>query len=67
MSAALLALAAACNAFAKWVDWKVLTHKETTINALEDEMDALAADGSPNAKLRLERLAGRLRASRSGQ
>ena len=27
---------------------------------LEDEMDRLAADGSPAAKLRLERLSGRL-------
>ena len=27
---------------------------------LEDEMDSLAADGSPAAKLRMERLSGRL-------
>ena len=31
---------------------------------LEDEMDSLAADGSPAAKLRLERLSGRLQLER---
>lgn len=64
MTAILAALAAACNAYAKWVDWQLATHKETTTNALQDEIDTLAADGSPHAKLRMERLAGRLRAIR---
>ena len=60
VSAILSAIAAACNAYAKWVEWQLATHKETTTNALEDEMDRLAADGSPAAKLRLERLQPRL-------
>ena len=41
VSAILLAIAAACNAYAKWVEWQLTTHKETTTNALEDEMDRL--------------------------
>lgn len=32
---------------------------------LEDEIDRLAADGSPAAKLRLERLSGRLKLERN--
>jgi len=62
MNAVLMAIAAACNAYAKWVEWQLATHKETTTNALQDEIDALAADGGPAAKLRIERLAQRLRA-----
>ena len=60
MSALLDALAAAGNAYAAWVDWQ----RETEIDRIEDEMDALAADGSAAAKLRLERLAARLRRKR---
>lgn len=38
------------------LDWKKKTYKETRTNELDDEIDVLAADGSPAAKLRLERL-----------
>ena len=34
------------------------------VYGLEDEIDRLAADGSPAAKLRLERLSGRLSVER---
>ena len=34
------------------------------VYALEDEVDRLAADGSPTAKLRLERLSRRLQIER---
>jgi hypothetical protein len=51
------ALAAALNAFVVWVQWQ----REKEIDHLEDEIDRLAADGSPLAKLRIERLAKRRR------
>lgn len=51
----LAALTSACTAFAEWVKWQ----RETEIDRLEDEMDRLAADGSPAAKLRMERLGKR--------
>lgn len=57
LSAFLAAFTAACKAYVARLEWEKLTHKETTLNALEDEMDVLAADGSPAAKLRMERLA----------
>jgi len=56
LTALLAALAEGCKAYCARVAWEMATHKEETRNAYEDEMDALAADGSPAAKLRLERL-----------
>ena len=35
--------------------------REHEIDKIEDEIDALAADGSPASKLRMERLAKRLK------
>ena len=55
MNALLAAIAAACTAYSEWVRWQ----RETQIDTIEDEIDILAADGSPAAKLRLERLAQR--------
>ena len=60
MTALLAAIAAACHAYCEHVRWKILTHTDT----FEDEIDRLAADGSPAAKLRLARLEGRLRRHR---
>jgi hypothetical protein len=63
--AALLALLAPLiPALIALMEWKQTTHKPTYENGLEDEIDALANDGSPAAKLRLERLAQRLKRSR---
>ena len=44
------------------LEWKKTTHKETTTYELQDKIDECAADGSPAAKLRLERYAQRLAA-----
>ena len=54
------ALAAACNAYVKRAEWEMKTHKERTLNELEDEKLRLADDGSPAAKLRLEIIAKRI-------
>ena len=35
--------------------------REKEIDAIEDQIDALAADGSPASKLRIERLAKRIK------
>ena len=48
----LLAIIAACNAYAAWIKWQ----QETEIDQIEDEIDKLAAIGTPIAKLRIERL-----------
>jgi len=45
------------KAYVAMLNWKRRRH----IYELEDEIDSLAADGSPNAKLRIERLSRRLR------
>jgi hypothetical protein len=55
MNALLLAISAACNAYASWVQWQ----RETEIDRLEDEIDRLAAIGDVASKLRIERLAQR--------
>ena len=57
----LSALTAALTAFTEWVRWKRETYLESKIEALEDEMDTLAANGSPAAKLRMERISQRLK------
>ena len=56
----LSALNAALNAWVAWVQWR----QETEIDRIEDEIDALAANGSPASKLRLERLGQRLKRKR---
>ena len=55
MNTLLVALAAACNAYASWVAWQ----RETEIDRIEDEIDRLAAIGDAASKLRIERLAQR--------
>lgn len=48
------------KAYVAMLNWK----KRRYIYELEDEIDELAADGSPSAKLRIERLAKRLKFER---
>lgn len=55
MNSLLLAIAAACNAYASWVAWQ----RETEIDRIEDEIDKLATVGDAASKLRIERLATR--------
>jgi hypothetical protein len=56
VSALLLAITAALNAYVAWCNLQ----RETHTDRLEDEIDRLADDGSPAAKLRLLRLGQRL-------
>jgi len=56
MNTFLLAVIAACKAYASSVQWR----QETQLDRIEDEIDRLASDGSPASKLRMERLALRL-------
>ncbi len=51
------ALTAALNAFVEYIRWK----RDRRIDDLEDELDRLAADGSPSSKLRIERIARRIK------
>ena len=53
-------LTAALEAYIAYADWR----QRTFVYELEDEIDRLAADGSPSAKLRIERLAKRLERER---
>lgn len=55
MNTLLVALAAACHAYASWVAWQ----RESEIDRIEDEIDRLAAIGDSASKLRIERLAQR--------
>jgi len=50
-------LTAALEAYVETLKFK----RRLFIYKLEDEIDSLASDGSPSAKLRLERLSKRLR------
>ena len=50
------ALTAALNAFVEYIRWK----RDRRLDDLEDELDRLAADGSPSSKLRIERIARRI-------
>ena len=61
MNAFLAALTAACNAYVEWVKWQ----RETSIDDIEDEIDHLAAVGDGSSKLRIERLAQRLKRKRT--
>ena len=54
-------LTAALRAFIANLEWK----QRNYIYELEDAIDELAADGSPAAKLRIERLAKRLERERT--
>lgn len=56
----LAAITAALEAYVAWVQWQ----RETEIDRIEDEIDRLAADGSPSAQLRLLRLGKRLQRKR---
>jgi hypothetical protein len=51
------ALTAALNAFVEYIRWK----RDRRLDDLEDELDRLAADGSPSSKLRIERIARRIK------
>ena len=53
-------LKAALSSYSIYTNYKHRKH----IYDLEDEVDRLAADGSPTAKLRLERLSRRLQLER---
>ena len=53
-------ITAALEAYIAYADWR----QRTYVYELEDEIDNLAADGSPAAKLRLERLSKRLKRER---
>jgi len=54
-------LTAALRAFVAHLEWK----QRNYIYELEDAIDELAADGSAAAKLRIERLAARLKRERT--
>jgi hypothetical protein len=54
------ALTAALNAFVEYIRWK----RDRRLDDLEDELDRLAADGSPSSKLRIERIAKRIKRER---
>ena len=54
------AIIAACQAYVAWVQHQ----RETTIDQIEDEIDRLAADATPAAKLRIARLGKRLQFKR---
>lgn len=53
-------LTAALNAYIEYVRLQ----KDKRIDSLEDELDRLAADGSAASKLRIERIAQRLKRER---
>ncbi len=54
------ALTAALNAFVEYIRWK----RDRRIDDLEDELDRMADDGSPASKLRLLRIAKRIKRER---
>ena len=51
---------AALEAYVAYAKWR----QRTFVYKMEDEMDSLAADASPVSKLRIERLAKRLKQER---
>lgn len=59
-TALLVALTAACNAYAGWV----ARQREIEVDKIEDEIDRLATVGDGASKLRIERLAQRLQRKR---
>ena len=52
---------AALEAYIAYAKWR----QRTFVYRMEDEMDSLAADASPVSKLRIERLAKRLKQERT--
>ena len=60
MSAFIRLLTAALNAYIENIRLK----RDTRLDDLQDELDRLAADGSPASKLRLERVAQRIKRER---
>ena len=54
-------LTAALEAYIAYAKWR----QRTYVYELEDEIDTLAADGSPAAKLRIERLSQRVKRERT--
>ena len=54
-------LKAALQAYIAYAEWR----QRTFVYKMEDEMDSLAADASPVSKLRIERLAKRLKRERT--
>ena len=52
---------AALEAYIAYAKWR----QRTFVYKMEDEMDSLAADASPVSKLRIERLAKRLKRERT--
>jgi hypothetical protein len=52
---------AALEAYIAYAKWR----QRTFVYKMEDEMDSLAADASPVSKLRIERLAKRLKQERT--
>lgn len=61
LTALFTAASEALKAYCKHTEWKMKTHKETTINTLEDEKLRLADSATPTDKLRLEVIAARLK------
>ena len=53
-------LTAALQAYVEHIRWQ----RDRYIDGLEDRLDALAADGSADSKLRIERIAKRLKRER---
>ncbi len=53
-------LTAALQAYVEHIRWQ----RDRYIDGLEDRLDALAADGDPASKLRMERVAKRLKRER---
>ena len=54
-------LTAALEAYIAYANWR----QRTYVYDLEDNIDALASDGSPASKLRMERLAKRVERERT--
>jgi CRISPR/Cas system-associated endoribonuclease Cas2 len=54
------AIAGLCNAYVAWVQYTL----ETELDRIEDEIDSLARNGDAASKLRIERLAKRLKFKR---
>ena len=54
-------LKAALQAYVAYAEWR----QRTYVYKMEDEVDDLAADASPVAKLRIERLSKRLKRERT--
>ena len=65
LTALFQAASEAMKAYVKHVEWKMSTHKEETINTLEDEKIRLADSATPADKLRIEVIAARLKRAKA--